>query len=190
MSADAPTIGWSDFAADRYRPGTSHSHFLGTDAELVELVRAHWVARRPGEGRDGLDQVVVVPLPPERFVCATVRVGENTPLHARFTRRRDHEDGYVEFSAEGPREPARHAAVVLYGAETLLENGGARSTDCDWEIVCVTASPTADEPMDPLTMARNMLARAGGTPCRYTAEQFAEAVWYWRDRVKIHVRDD
>jgi len=190
VSGDAPSIGWSGFAAGRYRPGTSHSHFLGTDAELVELVRAHWADRRPGEGRDGLDEVVVVPVPPERFVCATVRVCEGTSLHARFTRRQDHEDGFVEVSAEGPREPADHAAVVLYGAAVLEQNGGARSTGCDWEIVCVIAAPTADEPMDPLTMARNMLARPGGTPCRYTAEQFAEAVWYWRDRAKIHVRED
>lgn len=190
MSAGAPSVGWSGFAAGRYRPGTSHSHFLGTDAELVELVRAHWADRRPGEGRDGLDEVVVVSLPPERFVCATVRVVADTPLYARFTRRQAHEDGYVEVSAEGPREPARHAAVVLYAADVLERNDGVRSTDCDWEIVCVIAAPTADEPMDPLTMARNMLARPGGTPCRYTAEQFAAAVWYWRDRAKIHVEGD
>jgi len=185
----APTIGWSDFAAGRYRPGTSHSHFLGADDELSELVRDHWAARRPGEGRDGLNKVVVVPVPPERFVCATVQIDETTTLHAAFTRRQSHESGYAEVTAEGPREPARHAAVVLYSAATLLENGGVRSTDCAWEIVCVIAAPVPDEPMDPLTMARNMLAKPGGTPCDYTAAQFAEAVWYWRDRVKIHLPD-
>jgi hypothetical protein len=190
VSADGPAVGWSGFAAGRYRPGTSHSHFTGSDEELVELVRAHWSGRRPGEGRDGLDEVVVVPVPPDRFVCGTVRVDGTTPLHARFVRRQAHEDGYVEVTAEGPREPARHAAVVLYSAAALLANDGVRSTDCDWEIVCVIASPVADEPMDPLSMARNMLAEPGGTPCRYTAEQFAEAVWYWRDRAGIHVAED
>mgnify|MGYP000104930427 CR=1 FL=1 len=69
--------------------------------------------------------------------------------------------------------------------DVLLENGGARSTDCDWEIVCVIASPVADEPLDPLTMARNMLAKPGGTPCGYTADAFAEAVWYWSRRARI-----
>jgi len=190
VSGNVPTIGWSDFARDRYVPGAAHSHFLGDDDELVTLVRDHWAERRPGEGRETLDEVVVVPLPAERFVCATVRVDETTPLHARFTRRRDHEDGYVDITAEGLREPARHAAVVLYGADTLLLNEGERSTNCEWEIVCVLASPTSDEPMDPLTMARNMLSEPGGTPCRYTAEQFAAAVWYWRDRAKTHLTDD
>ncbi|MBU2502315.1 DUF3228 family protein, partial [bacterium] len=75
-----------------------------------------------------------------------------------------------------------HAGVVLYSREALLENGGTRSGDADWEIVCLLAGPEEDEPMDPLTMARNMLAKPGGTPCTYTAEQFAEAVWYWAAR--------
>jgi len=189
VSGDVPTLGWSDFARDRYVPGAAHSHFNGSEDELIALVAAHWVERRPGDGRDGLDKVVVVPVPAERFVCATVRVDEDTPLSATFTRRQPHEDGYLEVLATGEREPARHAAVALYAADTLLENGGARSTDCAWEIVCIIASPTPDEPMDPLTMARNMLAKPGGTPCDYTAAQFAEAVWYWSGRARIRISD-
>ena len=38
-------------------------------------------------------------------------------------------------------------------------------------------------------MARHMLAKPGGTPCDYTAEQFAEAVWYWRARAGIRLPD-
>ncbi len=177
-----PSIGWSDFARDRYPRGGGRTYFDGDPAELLDLIRDRWDLRTPGSGRDGLDEVVIVPLPPERFVCGTIRVGPETALHAEFHRRQPHEDGYVRITAEGPREPARHAGVVLYSAETLLENGGERSGDCDWEIVCLLASPDPDEPMDPLTMARNMLAKPGGTPCEYTARQFAEAVWYWSSR--------
>ncbi len=185
---DAPRIGWSDFARDRYRPGKGRCYFAGSDEELLALIRQHWAERRPGFGREDQSQVLLLPLPPERFVCATVRVDESTPLHARFTRRQDDEAGYLEVRAEGTPEPARHAAVVLYSAKTLLENGGARSGDWDWEIVSVQASPVADEPMHPLTMARNMLAEAGGTPCEYGARDFAEAVWYWSAR--CGVRED
>lgn len=177
-----PRIGWSDFARGRYRPGSGHSYFTGSDEELLALVRAHWEARRPGQGRADLSQVVIVPLPPAGFVCATVVVDEDTPLVARFERRQAHEDGYIHVAAAAPGEAARHAAVVLYSAATLLENGGARSGDAEWEIVSVQASPVADEPMRPLTMARNLLGKPGGTPCEYTARQFAEAVWYWRAR--------
>lgn len=180
-----PSIGWSGFARGRYRPGAAHSHFLGSEAVLVDLVAAHWDARRPGAGRTGLDEVVVVPVPPDGFVGSTVRVDESTRLSAGFSRRARGEDGFVEVRADGPREPVRHAAVVLYAAATLLENDGVRSTDCDWEIVCVIASPIPDEPLDPLTMARNMLAKPGGTPCDYTAAEFAEAVWYWSGRARI-----
>jgi len=186
----APSTAWSGFARGRYVPGGAHSYFEGSESELLDLAAAHWSKRRPGAGRTDLSKVVVVPVPADRFVCGTVLVDESTRLEARFTRRQAHEDGYVELSADGPREPARHAAVVFYSAATLLENGGERSSDADWELVCVIASPVADEPMDPLTMARNMLAESGGTPCDYTAQQFAESVWYWASRAAVLPDDD
>ena len=114
-----------------------------------------------------------------------MKIDESTRLQACFTRRQAHEDGYVAIRAAGPREPARHAAVVLYSAAALELNDGRRSSDADWEVVCVIAAPVPDEPMDPLTMARNMLAKPGGTPCDYTAVQFAEAVWYWASRADV-----
>lgn len=184
MSA-VPSMGWSEFARGRYVRGRGHAWFDGSEEELLDLVRRHWRDRRPGDGRMDLEQVVVVPVPADRFRGATVRVDETTPLSARLVRRQPHEDPYMEILADAPAEPVGHAAVVLYSAATLLENGGARSSDADWEVVCLLASPEATEPMDPLTMARNMLAKPGGTPCDYTARQFAEAVWYWSARAKI-----
>ncbi len=185
MSSKTPSIGWSEFARERYLPGKGHSYFLGDEAELEALVAEHWGERRPGHGREDLSQVVIVPLPPERFVCGTVKVNEETALDARFNRRQDHEAGFIEVSAAGEPEPALHAMVVLYSAGTLLENGGTRSGDRDWEIVSVQASPVADEPMRPLTMARNMLSKPGGTPCDYSAREFAEAIWYWSGRCSV-----
>jgi hypothetical protein len=181
-----PSIAWSDFARERYRPGMGHSYFEGDETALVELIAEHWGERRPGHGREDLSRVVIVPLPPTGFVCGTVKVEENTELRAAFTRRQADEDGYIEISAAGPREPARHAAAVLYSAATLLENGGSRSSEADWEIVSVQASPLADEPMRPLTMARNLLSKAGGTPCEYSVREFAEAIWYWSGRCSVH----
>jgi len=180
-------LGWSDFAARRHVPGGKHTWFSGTPAELLARVRAGWPRRRPGTGRAGLDQVVVVPVDPSGFVTSTVRVTEDTVLHAVFDRREAGESGFVRVTAEGEREPATFASVVLYAAATLEENGGRRSGSFDWEVVCLTAGPTAIEPMDPLTMARNMLEETGGTYCAYTALEFAEAIWYWADRAAAHV---
>lgn len=184
-----PTFAWSDFARSRYRPGGAHSYFNGDEAALLELVAAHWRSRRPGDGRDDLEAVVVVPVPATGFVCGTVLVEEHAGLSAELVRRQPGEEPYLRVLADGPREPARHAAVVLYSAATLLLNGGVRSSDADWEIVCVLASPVPVEPMDPLTMARNFLALPGGTPCDYTAAQFAEAIRYWSRRAAVRPAD-
>ncbi len=119
-----------------------------------------------------------MPVPPARFVSATVKVDERKRLKTEFTRRQPHEEGYVRILAEGRREEVAHAGVVLYSGEALLENGETRSGNEDLEIVCLLAGTSEDEPRDPLTMARNKLTKPGGTPCTYTAEQFAEAVWY------------
>lgn len=183
-------LGWSDFAAVRHVPGGKHTWFEGTPEELLELVRAGWEYRRPGAGRSDLDKVVVVPVDPAGFVSSTVLVDGSTVLHAVFDRRQAHEEGFVRVTAEGPREEVRHASVVMYSADTLLENDGTRSGDFDWEVVCLIAGPAEVEPMDPLTMARNMLEKPGGTYCRYSAREFAESIWYWSARASVHVKED
>ncbi len=183
-------LGWSDFAATRHVPGGKHTWYDGTAEELLELARAGWAGRRPGAGRDGLEKVVIVPVDPVGFVSSTVQVDESTVLHAVFDRRQSHEEGFVRVTAEGQREEALHASVVMYSADTLLENDGSRSGDFDWEVVCLIAGPAAVEPMDPLTMARNMLEKPGGTYCKYSASELAESIWYWAARATAHVKED
>lgn len=186
-----PSIGLSDFARARNQKGAGYSYFDGSWDELIELVRAGWHQRRPGAGRADTSKVVLVPMPcPERFVSTSVLVSEDTRLEARLTRRQPGEDPFIQVLAlDGPPEPVRFAQVVLYSREALLENGGVRSTDCEWEIVSLVASPVEDEPMSPSTMARNMLARPGGTPATYSAEDFARAIDYWARRARRAVPD-
>jgi hypothetical protein len=185
-----PTLAWSQFARGRHVPGGRHTWFDGTHDELLDLVRAHWPRRRPGAGRDTLDEVVIVPVPPARFHGTTVEVGPRTRLHAFLDCRQPGEDPFVRVTAEGEPAPPRHAGVVLYSAATLEQNDGARSSDAAWEVVCLLAGPVADEPMDPLTMARNFLEKPGGTFAPYTAQQFAEAIWYWARRAPRHHPED
>ena len=178
------SVGWSDFALGRNQPGTGHSYFQGSPAELVKLIEKHWDERTPGTGRADLNKVVLVSVPAEGFVCGTVKVKPHTKLEAELHRRQPHEDPYVRVAAHGAPEPAEHAKIVLYSKEALLENDGKRTGDSDWEIVSIIASPVENEPMDPLTMARNMLEKPGGTPVDYSAEEFARAVYYWSQRAK------
>jgi len=182
-----PKLGWSDFARKRYVPGGDHTWFDGTGDELLNRVRSGWPRRRPGQGRADLTEVVIVPVDPAGFVCGTVLVTPEAKLTAELVRRQPHEDAYVRVTAAGPREEAHFANVVLYSAATLEQNDGTRSGDFDWEMVALLAAPVADEPMDPLTMARNMLAKPGGTPCDYTAGEFAAAIWYWSQRAAAEV---
>jgi len=174
-----PSLGWSQFALDRHQDPETPKRWLGTPEALLELVAAHWSQRRPGRGRTDLSQVVVVPVPPTDFVGSTVAVDESTPLRAEWHQRAEGEEFVIRVRAGGEPEPARFAQVVLYSAETLLENGGRRSTEADWEVVALLAGAREDEPMDPVTMARNYLERPGGTYASYSAEEFAEAIYYW-----------
>ncbi len=180
-------LGWSDFAAGRHLPGGKHTWYEGKPEELLELVRKGWNERRPGAGRTDLSQVVLVPVPPKHFVSSTVLVQEKTVLHAHLDRRQQGEDAFIRITAEGGREKPDFAAVVMYSAATLSENQGQRSGDYDWEVVCLLAGAVEDEPMDPLTMARNMLEKPGGTFAPYTAEQFAEAIYFWSARATAHI---
>ena len=186
MPDPVPTIAWSDFARERHQPGGRHTWFEGGEAALLDLVRAHWRERHPGAGRQDLEHVVVVPVPPERFHGTTVAVADHTPLHAFLDRRQRGEEPFIRVTAEGEPPPPRHAAVVLYHADTLEENAGHRSSDADWEVVCLLAGDQPEEPMDPITMARNFLEKPGGTFTPYTARDFAEAIWYWSRRATRH----
>ena len=181
-----PSLAWSDFARSRHLPGGRHTWFEGDEMALLALVRRHWDERRPGAGRTGLDEVVVVPVPPDGFHATTVLVDEHTPLAAALDRRQPHEDPFIRVTARAEPPPPTYAGVVLYSAEALTENQGRRSSDADWEVVCLLAGERAEEPMDPLTMARNFLEQPGGTFAPYTARQFAEAIWYWSRRASRH----
>jgi Protein of unknown function (DUF3228) len=50
----------------------------------------------------------------------------------------------------------------------------------EYELIAILAHPTGQEaPMDPLTMARNFLVKKGGTKGDFSAQQFAESIWFW-----------
>jgi len=191
---ETPTIGWSKFAKDRHRKGTGYSYANLSDSQVVDLVKNDWKNRIPGTGEVNLDRKVVVPLSNVFAGDFMTSFAMLSNLHdecvfAHVVRRQPNEDPFVRNWARSLLTtaiiPANYVNVVCYSANALLENDGERSTDCDWEIVALLASDVENEPMHPLAMARNMLEKPGGTKGEYTAEEFAEAVYYWSQRVQL-----
>lgn len=181
-------LGWSNFALKRNKK-KHHSFFKKSPKKLLDLVQKHWKKRVPGAGRTDTKKVVVVPILEKDlhklFGCPFGPIETATHLRAKVVRRQDHEDPYIEVHGRGKSLPVKHAKIVLYSSEALLENDGERSGDYDWEIVAIIAGPYESEPMSPLTMARNYLLKPGGTFAPYTAKQFAESIYFWSQLVKV-----
>lgn len=195
----APTIGWSSFATKNARKESGNSYSILSPEEVVSLIQQNWDRRTPGAGESGIDRKVLVPVPaaieplykPMFFCPPRVRLVTGMPIKAQVAPRRGQEgkeDPSIELwidSADAEQYgldeiPATNVNIVCYSADALLEGGGERTTDCEWEIVTILADSGADEPMHPLTMARNLLGMPGGTVPEkgYTAEEFAQAVWF------------
>lgn len=201
MNTAVPSIGWSQFARDRHKKGMGHSYCEAPTEDVLHLVKINWQYRTPGHGETGLDRKVVVPIKDSMSGCLfflpTVRLRMGLPVQADVVTRQEGEDPYIETYvdiADAKRlgiepEVAETASIVCYSAEALLENGGTRTTEDEWEIVCVLASNDVDEPpMTPLTMARNFLEKTGGTKSVYTAEEFAKAIYYHATRRGVKLK--
>lgn len=196
--ADGQRLGWSEFAAKNSQRSMGQSYSTLMDYDVLRLVAEHWSERQPGHGETGLERKVVVPVPPINFYCPVwSRLVDGLPIKARLHRRQPHEDPVVEtYVSEADAvtagtlvvTPAVRAAVVCYSAEALSENGGERYTDCEWEIVTILCyDEPKDEPMPPITMARNYLQKPGGTFTDYTAKQFAEAIYFHSTSRRLRV---
>lgn len=195
-----PTLGWNQFALKRHTKGGGGTYSTLSNEAVTQMVLDNWHNRKPGMGETTLDRKVVVPVDPESFVCTTMKITSEmmnawiNPLRAHVTRRQVGEDLYITHSLRRwamhlqrikiEPEPALFANVVCYSAKALAESND-QSTELDWEIICLIAGPTRDEPMQPLAMARNELKKPGGTLSHYTALEYAEAVYYWSNRVRI-----
>jgi len=183
-------IGWSKFAKHRHQKGMGFSYFDGSDEELKQLICDNWDKREIGTGANSIDDVCIVPVSPEKFVCTTIKIEDNPAIIAKITRRQPQEHLFIKNEGIGTPEKCKFAKVVLYASHELLKNGGERSCDADWEIVCIIASPIENEPMHPLACARNMLRKPGGTPREYTAQELCESIWFWSQRVTLKAENE
>jgi len=171
-------IAINDFVR-RQTPESPLSHYEGTWEELVELVTRSFPDAKEGY-KPG---VLLVPVPCWSFRSGTILVTPETELRAVFEARREPEARYLSVRARGEKPKAVFVFVVLYSHEVL---GAEATTDADFEIISINARVTAaEEPMDPMTMARNFLVLEGGTKGDFSAQQFAESIVYWSNRAAL-----
>lgn len=170
-------IGISNFVK-RQTVDSPFSYFGGSWEELAALAQEYFYTKKPSF-RPGVIQVVV---PAANFYSAVVELNSDSVLASTWKPRSVGELPSLQTTvANAAKAEAKHVVLILYSAEALSENGGTRSTNCQWEVVSINASPVllGNEPMHPVTMARNFLALPGGTKTQYTAQQFAEAIAFW-----------
>jgi hypothetical protein len=182
MSKITGLIKCSDFVK-RQSPDSQYSHFDGSWEELEDEVNlsVSFSSNIRSGYREG---VYLVDCIPSRFYSAIVDVNNKTKLFAEFITRRPDEQPYISVSSRQDKQKANYASVVLYHS-SVLEEGKERSTSADWEIVAIKARVSEqEEPMDPVTMARNFLQLPGGTKGDFTAQQFAESIIYWSRHCK------
>jgi hypothetical protein len=184
-----PLIGVSDFVR-RQTPESAHNHFAGSWEELAALVHHHWPQRRSSPHNPG---VALVPMPVkwlDRFYTSLVKITPETPLKATFAPRAEGEAAFVQIAAPGySKQPAKRVELVVYSHETLAQDGDApEPRQADHYLVSINAyASEADEPMHPMTLARNFLGLKGGTQplVPYSAEEFAQAIVYWSQHTRI-----
>jgi hypothetical protein len=179
-----PSIAWSEFSKKK-----DSWKFIGNESDLIHLVEDNWSRRKSGVGRKDLTQVIVVPIKEIiYFLCDWLPIECAKRITGKVIRRQDHEDSFVSLKGNSRHSnevlSVLHVNIILYSAATLLENDGTRSSNADWEIVAILTGPWKDEPMMPLTMARNFLQKPGGTYAPYTAEQFAQSIYFWSQYIQ------
>jgi hypothetical protein len=190
-----PTIGISDFALDRHFDKKGFTYTTLTPDQLSKLIKDNWNNQQPGTGEINCTRKLLVSVPPKNdkgeviFFTPYALLKEGMEFRGFATRRQAGEDLYEEMKAINgdlfDTEEVKFVKIVLYSKEALLENDGICTTNCDFEVVAIIASSVENEPMQPLTLARNFLEKTGGTKSIYTAQEFAESIYYWSQRVKL-----
>ncbi len=170
-------IGTSNFVK-RQTPESRFTHYKGTWGELEDLTLKHFAQNKPSPSKIG---VTLVPVPADGFFMKgpfTV----DSQLEAKFAPRAEGEDPVLQIINHDEKIPCNFVDIVLYRHDVLAEDDD-RSTDAEWEIVSINGKQSNEEqPIPPVTMARNFLHKKGGTQVNYTAKEFAESIWHYKGK--------
>ena len=131
--------------------------------------------------RDGVVLIEINGKLANNFDCPLVKINEDTKLSAKYIKRRQDEEPYIQIRAlNGQSLKTDTVDLVLYRKD-VLEETNEQSTDADWELIAFMAKPKSVKmPMGPVTMMRNQLQKPGGTKGFYESEKWAESVDFWQ----------
>lgn len=178
------TVGVNDFVR-RQTESSRFSHFAGPFYIVAEMAE-----ERLSEGRRGYrDGVLEVDLPPHGFFSSIVTLKEGDTLMGKYEARRAGETPRKwvgVLSGWSRKTPAKRVTAILYRRDVLAENNEA-STDCDWELVSINASPDLEpEPITVDTLLANHFGADGGTATNMTDSELVAALrksWeYWKNK--------
>ena len=164
---------------ERQTRDSEFSHFEGSFEALLDLALSHW------SGLDG-EKVVYVEVPSEGFFCGVVKVTDGTVLESHLGVRAEGEEPHIITLALGAEKvPGAKTILVFYSHTELAKKDEQTFEDAEYELISMNVEEKVGKtvPMHPRTMARNHLNKPGGSVRKYTADQFAESIDHWKDRV-------
>ena len=169
------------------------SHFTGTWEQLRQRVQRNYEAGHFKQGyRDGVILVEVESGVPEHkgcFYTNIIQLQEGDKLAGEYKCRKEGEEPRKStWVVGGKKMPAESVQVVLYRHDVLAENN-EHSSNADWEIISLNASPfpAGEEiPMSAGTLMANHFQVSGGTCTNMTDSEFVAALkksfMFWRDK--------
>jgi len=194
-------LGNTHYAAGRHVPAQPFGDFDGSFEELLVLCTENWGNRQPSSFNP--DAMVVELCAPGRFrsVYREMQAGESyergfgertgtkgedtIPLDEMEGEKAECDWAYAVFYPSALLEPQPHPATGEPGKDE-------RIGEHEFYLVSLNTQLTpGEEPMHPVTMARNQKELPGGTAPEggtYTPEQWADSVWFHRNRVRVGPR--
>lgn len=155
------------------------SYYDGNIEVVAELAALNLEKARQGY-RPG---VLEVEVDPANFFSGVIKLYSHFRITSKLEARQPGEEEVLITTARADKQRATHVDVILYSKEVLAEEV---STDADYEVVSINARVSSiPTPMDPVTMARNFLNKTGGTKGVFSAEQFAESIWFWATHANV-----
>lgn len=181
MNTFTKQLGINDFVR-RQTAESEFSHYVGTLEELLLLAHKHWPVNCKGD-----ETVVFVTVPVnDDFFCGVVKVNKDTVLRSHFGVRDKGEEPHVIDLAYGAEKVLGvETTLVFVSHDELAKKNEQTHKDIAFELVSINVEEEKGKkaPKHPRTMARDHLDKPGGTLTKFTADQFAESIDYWKDRV-------